>query len=176
MKVDNSQDYIFGLRKFMYQENPDQKLKNVLNPGNKRKVSIMEAEDLVFDSEFNSLSDFDGCLLDIFISETLLDKLKCISIVINDFQIFNKLRNEFAVAEEVGLNENNPPIIPYEFDKDYTDWKRLYLRNKHTNNYELTPPNRHNSREIHFSEFTPKKMNLPVVRSGRLFQNAVFKM
>jgi len=171
--VNNQENYFIGVETILKSENP---ITEVLN---KKRNSRQNGIDhiafdypLVENQAFEKFGDFDRTSFDLFITRDLKDKTKAIGFLVNDFAIINIEGDKIASAEEVGLQENNIPewLLPLSDIEEQFEVIRVYLRNNQTDNKELSPPNRHNSREIHFNYFTPIKMKLPPPSGGR-FKN-----
>lgn len=168
---DNQDNSFIGVETILKSENPETEVLNQKRNSRKDNINHISFDyPLVENQGFKKFGDFDRTSFELFITKDLKDKTKAIGFLVNDFAIINIEGDKIASAAEVGLQENNIPewLLPLsDMEEDY-EVNKVYLRNNQTDNKELFPPARQNSREIHFNNFTPIKMKLPPPSGGRL--------
>ena len=172
---DNTRKMLFGLQSLIWFEHPYEIHQSCIDSKKYERTQFLTFTGFLYrKGPFATLGEFDGTNFDIFVTSPLLGAIQNISFVVNHYALFQLSRNKLVIAEQIGLRENNPPKWPYDLtDKEKSvKFKRLYIRSKDTDNNSIIPPCRHMSREIHFSEYIPEKLDILAQKGGSLIRSA----
>lgn len=176
-KSNDMQKKLFGFTSIIWSENPHEVYQRQSESRKSERTQRLEFSGLLYHKgPFASVGEFDRTGFDIFVTPQLLDAMQGIGFVVNNYALLDLHRKILVTAEQVGLRENSPPEWPDNLtdEEKAVQWKRLYIRGRDTDNTSLTSPHRHVSREIHFSEYTPIKLDIPAKKGGTLQGIATF--
>ena len=110
---------------------------------------------------FTLVGDFDKTKFDIFLTEPLLDQVDMIAFIVNNYVLLEVSRPAIAIAEEVGLSEQNDPLEMPELlsvEERNIRCRRLFLRCRDTDDTRRWPSQRHAARRIDFNNWTPYRI------------------